>query len=198
MTVTPSEVDYALPTNVDTTSPLVDPSHSELHNSTNRAVVDLNNRVNHIELILAGLTAPEGSIEQARLVANTWQVLGTLTSLASAHTILMPLVWNITERVVTFKGAKASVLTPADADIEVDLVVGTTLTGPAYSSGNQGSILATGKLVIPAGERTSATLGESDFVGQHPINAYVAAYVITAGSTNEPGSDLSIQLNRNL
>jgi len=198
MTVTPSEVDYALPTNVDTTSPLVNPSHSELHNTTNRAVLDLHNRVTQLELVLAGLTAPQGSIEQARLVANTWTIIGSLASLASAKTILMPLIWNITERVVTFKGAKATVLVPADADIEVNLVVGSTLSSPAYDTGTQASILAAGKLVIPAGERSSMTLNESEFTGQHPVNAYVAAYVQTAGSTSAPGSDLTIQLNRNL
>jgi len=198
MTVTPSEVDYGLPTNVDTTSPLVNPSHSELHNNTNRATLDLHSRVSQLELVLAGLTAPEGSIEQARLVANTWSVIGNLNNLASSHTILMPLVWNITQRVVTFKGAKVSVLTPADADIEVDIVVGATLVGPTYDSGSQGSILAAGELVIPAGQHTSVTLTESDFAGQHPVNTYVTAYVRQAGSSNAPGNDLTIQLNRNL
>jgi hypothetical protein len=180
---------------VDTTSPLVDPSHSDLHNQVNRAVSDLNARLNQLELILAGLTAPEGSIEQARLVANTWSALGPL---AANNKILMPLVWNVTERTVTFQAAKATVMSPADADIEVDIVVSAVLSGPNYQSGTQNSILKAGKLVIPAGQYVSASLGPSDFVGDHPVNTYVAAYIEKVGSSAAPGADLTIQLNRNL
>jgi hypothetical protein len=195
MTVTPAGVEYSLPTNIDNTALLTNPSHSELHNDVNRAVLDLTARMSQVELTLAGLTAADGSIEQARLVANTWYLTGALNV---TQTILMPLVWNVTERAATFKSAKASLLTPADADVEVDLVVAGTLSGPTYDETTQTSILAAGKLVIPAGQNVSATLGESDFVANHPMNTYVAAYVEKVGSTDAPGADLTIQLNRNL
>lgn len=195
MTVTPQEVDYNLPTNVDTTSPLVDPSHSELHNNANRATSDLNARVSQLELILAGLTAPQGSIEQARLVANSWTVTGNLVA---DNKLLIPILWNVTERAVSFQAAKATVMSPADADIELDIVVGAALNGPTYDSSTQTSVLKTGKLVIPAGQRNSDTLGISDFKGDHPINTYVAAYVAKVGTGAAPGADLTLQLNRNL
>jgi hypothetical protein len=195
MTVTPGEFAYDLPTNVDTTSPLMDPSHSELHNDVNRAALDLHNRLIQLELILAGLTAPQGSIEQARLVANTWYAPGNLVA---DNKLLMPLIWNLTERSSAFMGAKASLLTAADADIEVDLVVGATLSGPTYNSGTQTSILKTGKLVIPAGWNVSVTLGPDDFIADHPVNTYVVALVEKVGSVAAPGADLTIQLNRNL
>jgi hypothetical protein len=195
MTVTPQEVDYNLPTNVDTTSPLVNPSHSELHNEVNRATSDLNNRVSQLELVLAGLTAPQGSIEQARLVANSWTVAGNLVA---DNKLLIPILWNVTERAVSFQAAKATVITPADADIELNIVVGAVLNGPTYDSSTQTSILKTGKLVITAGQRNSSTLGIPDFKGDHPVNTYVAAYVAKVGSGAAPGADLTIQLNRNL
>jgi hypothetical protein len=195
MTVTPAGVEYSLPTNIDNTAPLANPSHSELHNDVNRAVLDLNARMSQVELTLAGLTAPDGSIEQARLVANTWYLTGAMSV---TQTILMPLIWNVTERAATFKSAKAALLTPADTDVEVDLVVAAMLTGPTYDETTQTSILKAGKLVIPAGQNVSATLGESDFVANHPMNTYVAAYVEKVGSTDAPGADLTIQLNRNL
>ena len=43
--------------------------------------------------------------------------------------LILPLIWNLTERAVTFQAAKATVMTPADADIEIDIVVGAALTG---------------------------------------------------------------------
>jgi len=198
MTVTPAEVDYNLPTNVDTTSPLIDPSHSELHNNVNRAASDLNARVSHLELILAGLTAPEGTIQQARLVAHQWIVRGELTP-EQTHMVLIPPLWNITGRASTFNAAKATVLVPADADILVNMVIGAELSGPEHDhdSGTQTNILKT-PLVIPAGEYYSQTIGPSDFVGDHPTETYIAAFVDSIGSSAARGADLTIQLNRSL
>src|SRR3954469_1428650 len=196
MTVTPqAAADYDLPTNVDTTSPLVDPSHSELHNTTNRAVLDLNNRVGTLEQVLAGLTMPSGSIEQARLAAHQWVGRGLLSA---DQTILMPLIWNMTGRSVTFQAAKATVLTPANADIEVDIVIGSVLTGPTYDVSTQSSILQAGKMVITPGEYFSASLGQSDFGTEQAVGTYIAAYIEKTGSVGSPGADLTLQLNRNL
>jgi hypothetical protein len=198
MTVNPTAGLYELPTDVNTTSPLVDPSHSDLHNQTNNAVLDLNVRTSNLELLLSGLTAPDGSIEQARLVAHQWAVKGPLTGI-TLDAVLIPLIWNITGRVVTFSAAKASVLTPADADIVIDMVIGAEISGPMHDTtgGTQTSILQT-PLVIPAGAYYSATLDKSGFVGDHPIGSYIAAFVEGIGTAGAPGADLSIQLNRNL
>jgi hypothetical protein len=198
MTVTPAEVSYSLPTDVDTSSPLVNPSHSQLHNDVNRAALDLSNRLNHVEQILAGLTAPDGTIQQARLVAHQWFVRGPL-SVEMTHTILIPLIWNITGRPSTFNAVKATVLTPADADITVNLVIGSQLSGPHHDhDGDTQTEILKQKLVIPAGEHYSATIGPDDFVGDHPIETYIAAFIDTVGSPDAPGADLSIQLNRSL
>jgi hypothetical protein len=197
MTVTPAPFDYDLPTNVDTNSPLVNPSHSELHNDVNRAALDLNNRLNAVELMLAGLTAETGPIQQARLVAHEWIVRGPLAA-AQTQMILIPPIWNITGRPVTFEGAKATVLTAADADIVVDMVIGATLTGPAHDTGGSQTSILKVPLKIAAGAYYSATIGQADFVGNQPVNTYVAAFVSSIGSTDAPGADLTIQLNRSL
>lgn len=194
MTVTPTGASYALPTNVDTTSPLVNPSHSDLHNSTNAAVLDINNRLATLELFLAGLTAPNGTLEQSRMVAHQWVLRGNLVA---DNVLLLPMIWNLTGRVVQYRAAKVSLMGAADTDVEVDIVNGAALTGPSFDPVTQTSILKTGKIVVPAGQHTSASLGASDFVGDQPIGSYVVAYVKRVGSST-PGSDLVIQLNRYL
>jgi hypothetical protein len=187
VTVTP------LPTNVDTTSPLTDPSHSTLHNDANRGVNDLADRMVHLEQVIAGLTAPQGTIEQARLNASEWVVRGDVVADGA---LLLPMVWNMTGRSVTFQAAKATLLTPAEDDVEVDIVVGSELAGPEFDDTTQTSVLKA-PLVVRAGEAFSVSLGPDDFDGQHPVNSYVAAYVKTVGA-GAPGVDLVIQLNRNL
>lgn len=198
MTVTPQEVDYALPTNVDTTAPLTNPSHSDLHNGTNRAVLDLNGRVSNLERLLSDLTAPNGSVDQARLAAHEWVVRGPISADGS---ILMPLIWNMTGRSVTFQAAIATVLNPSDADIEVDIVIGSVLSGPVFDPDTQTSILKAGKLVVPANQHLSVDLGVDDFGTEQAVGTYITAYVesVGAGGTGSvPGEDLTIQLNRNL
>jgi hypothetical protein len=200
VTVTPQPPVYDLPVDIDSISPLTNPSHSQLHNTTNRAVLDLNQRVIMTEDIIRGLTAPSGSIQQARLAAHEWAVPGPLQE-NQTHRILIPLIWNLTGRNVEFQAAKITVLTPADEDIKVDIVVGSELTGPEHDhdDGTQTSIFKSGtELVIPAGQYFSPTLVASDFEGVHPTNTYVAAFVEEIGTDAAPGADLTIQLNRNL
>jgi len=197
VTVTPYETGqvYDLPTNIDTITPLSNPSHSALHNATNLAVNDLADRVGHLEQIIAGLTAPSGSIEQARLAAHQWVLRGDLDDTV-VDVLLLPMIWNLTGRTVTFEAAKATILTPAVDDTEIDIVVGSDLTGPTFDTNTQTSVLKA-PLVVPAGQAFSVSLSESDFAGQHPVNTYVTAYVKTVG-TGAPGVDLVVQLNRNL
>ena len=187
---------YGLPTNIDTISPLTNPSHSTLHNDANYAINDLADRVAHLEQIIAGLTAPQGSIEQARLAAHEWVARGDLDS-SVVGVLLIPMIWNMTGRTVTFQAAKATILTPAENDVDIDIVVGSQLNGPDFDSGTQTSVLKAGKLTVPAGEAFSVSLGPSDFTGQQPVNSYIAAYVQAVGG-GAPGVDLVVQLNRNL
>lgn len=196
MTVTP----YDLPIDTGPTSSLTDPPHADLHNKTGLAVNDLGNRVATTETTLIALTAPNGPIDQARLAAHQWVVRGPLL-VAETHKILIPLIWNITGRNVEFEGVKITVLTPADEEIKVDIVVGSTLTGPDHdhSGATQTSIFKTGKQpVIAAGQFFSLTVPPDDFQGNHPMNSYLAAFVEEVGSTTSPGRDLTIQINRSL
>jgi len=186
---------YGLPTNIDTISPLTTPPHSALHNDVNRSVNDLADRVGHLEQIIAGLTAPSGSIEQARLNATEWVLHGDVDG-SVVNVLLLPVMWNLTSRSVTFQAAKATILTPPENDVTIDIVVGSALAGPDFDANNQTSVLEA-PLVVPAGEAFSVSLSEDDFTGQHPVDTYVAAYVAAVGG-GAPGVDLVVQLNRNL
>jgi hypothetical protein len=189
------DVDYPLarPTG---SNPLTNPSHSELHSSTSTAIESIDNRLEILETIVKAITAPDGNIAQARLAAHEWAVHGQLDPVQN-NMLLIPLIWNITGRTVKFDGAKATLLTEADANVVIDIVIGAELSGPEHdeSGGTQTTIL-TSQLVIPAGELVSQTLGPGDFSTDHSINTYVGAFVESIGSASAPGGDLTIQLNR--
>jgi hypothetical protein len=179
--------------NPSTTSPLTNPSHAQLHTDTNTAVVGLGMRLDALE---GAVPRTAQDIEHARLAAHQWTLRGDLVP---DHKMLLPIIWNITGRTVTFEAAKITVLTPADADVVVDIVVGTALDGPMHDhdSGLQTSILKT-PLVIPAGAFFSPTVSKvnDDFVGVQLPETYLAAFCEGAGSPGAPGRDLTIQLNR--
>jgi hypothetical protein len=194
VTVTP----YDLPTNIDTISPLTNPSHSDLHNLANGATLDLDRRVANVESVVRGLTAPSGTIEQARLAAHTVMVRGPVGQELNG-TLLVPVLWNMTGRPVTYQAAKATLLIAADADFEVDIVNGLDVEGNTFDADLHTSILKEGKrLVIPAGEFTSEELHVDDFDGSQAQHTYLAVVVKSMGSVDAPGGSLTVQLNRNL
>jgi hypothetical protein len=185
---------YGLP-DPDPNSQLVEPSHAELHTATNHAIQDMTLRLVALETALAQVTAPDGGIEQARLVSNTWVLPGVLIT-EQTNRILSPVLWNLAGRDAEFSSAKASVmLPPVGGDIEIDIVISTLLDGDAYDlSYGQTSVL-THKLVIPEGANTSSTFLPSDFVGHHSKDNWIGAAVTRIGSETG-GYDLTIQLNR--
>lgn len=189
-----------LPTTVSPTAPLNDPSHAALHNQTNTVLMGVDTRVGVLETTMEGLTEPGGAIDQARLVANTWTVSGTLPSITgTVRKLIIPLLWNISGRNVEFEGAKLTMLTTADRAVIVNIVTGTSLTGAVYDPLTHTTILAAGKqLSIPVGARVSAKLTADDFAGVHGVDSYLAAYVEQIGTSSAPGGDLTIQLNRSL
>jgi hypothetical protein len=178
-----SNITYALDA-PDPNSPLADPSHAGLHQAENTAINLLSQRIGVFEN-----AAPElaSDLQQARLAAHEWPVRGTLMV---DNRLLMPVIWNLTGHAVQFDAAKLSVFIP-----------GGTLSSGDYDIGNtQSSILGAGKLVIPAGEYSSVTVtadgAGGGFVGNMPIDTYVAAVLTQVGSLSAPGADLTIQLNR--
>jgi hypothetical protein len=173
------------------TDPLTSPSHATEHTNLTLAATDLDTRLAQVEQNGLGY---ETDIEQARLVANTWMVRGALTT-GNVNQLIIPLIYNLTDRPVRFEAAMASVLTaPVGAAILVDIVVCSTApTSALYDlTGPQDTIL-TSKLSIAAGSTTSAVA--RTFVGDHAINRWVAAVVTQVGS-GTAGSDLTVQLNR--
>jgi hypothetical protein len=175
------------------TDPLTNPSHATEHSNLTLAATDLDTRLKTVEL--NGLTYAT-NILQARLVANTWMVRGALTT-GNLNKLIIPLLYNLTDRPAKFEAAMASVLTaPTGAALLVDLVVCSSApTSDVYDlSGPQDTIL-TSKLSIAAGTTTSAVT--TTFVGDHAVGRWVAAVVTQIGS-GTAGGDLTIQLNRSL
>ncbi len=173
------------------TDPLTSPSHATEHSNLTLAATDLDTRLKQVEQDGLGY---ETDIEQARLVANTWMVRGALSS-GNVNQLIIPLLYNLTDRPSRFQAAAASVLTaPTGAAILVDIVVcASAPTSALYDlSGPQDTIL-TSKLSIAAGATSSAVT--QTFVGDHAIGRWVAAVITQVGS-GTPGSDLTIQLNR--
>jgi hypothetical protein len=185
---------YNLP-DPDPTSQLVEPSHADLHTATNHAVQDITNRIVALETAVTTTTAPGGSIEQARLATSTWTIFGALVP-ENVNLILSPVIWNITDRPSAFSAAKAAVMLPPNgSDILIDIVTSPLLDGNAYDYVQAQTSILLQRLVIPAGQTTSVTLGPSNFVGEHIRDTWVGAAVTQIGST-DPGYDLTIQLNR--
>jgi hypothetical protein len=190
--VSPDPADYEI-TDPSSTSLLNVPSHAGLHAQANDAVQLLNGRVTVIEQNVNNLWP---QVQQARLVATTWLVPGTLSA-ANNNKLLLPLIWNMTGRAVDFSAAKITIFTPpTGAPITVDILTGTTLSGGMVDVVATDSILTT-PLSIPVGEFYSAeiTAAGSGFVGQHGVGTYVVAAVTGVGS-GTAGADLTIQLNR--
>lgn len=182
---------YNLPT-PSADDPLTDPPHSTLHSSTNSAVNDLDRRVGNIED-----AAPDISVDitQARLASHTVMVRGALgQSLRS--TLLVPVIWNLTGRMVTYQAAKATLTTAADADVVIDIVNGSTLDGPSYDEGLQTSVLADGPLVIRAGQFFSDSVDVDGFVTVQSVGTYVAVVIKELGSVDAPGGSLTVQFDR--
>jgi len=171
-------------TDPDPTDPLVAPSHATLHTAVNAEIRSLTGR---IDALAAKGPQTELDIRQARMAAHEWVVRGPVSG---SGVTMLPVLWNITGRVVEFTGAKLTVLSPATGgDIVVDIKMGTTLGAGA----DQTSILNT-PLMIPAGQYFSATLNEDAFPGVHAMNSYLVASYTSSAST--PGADLTVQLNR--
>jgi len=187
--VSPDAAAYEIP-DPAAGSLLNDPSHSGLHSQTNDAVQLLNGRVTVVETNVNNLWP---QVQQARLVATTWLVPGTLLA-ANNNKLLLPLIWNMTGRSVDFAAAKLTVFTPPTGSaITVDIITGTTLVaGGVIDTASTDSIL-TAPLSIPVGELYSAEV--TTFVGVHAVGTYVVAAVTGVGST-DAGADLTIQLNR--
>jgi hypothetical protein len=177
------------------TDPLTAPPHATEHKNTALAITELDGRLTAVE---AAAPATALNIEQARLVASIWTIRSTLTS-GNLNKLIIPLVWNLTDRPVRFEAAMISVLTPpAGASILVDIVVcASPPTSDGYDlSGPQDTILSGGKLTIAAGSTTSTVVRSGGgFIGDHAVGRWVAAVVTQIGSTT-PGSDLTVQLNR--
>ena len=196
------DVDYAL-VDPSPTSLLTEPSHSTLHSDVNYAVRSLDDRLARVEqnlLYLVGDAQTKGQMEQARRAAHEWVVRGPLVK---DDKLLLPIIWNLTGRAVKYEAAKATVYgTSGSSSILIDIVSGTDLVSDSYDPGTQSSIFKAGGLYIPAGQTTSATVLSTDtgpsegFVGDMPINSYLAAVIRQVGSGAQPGRDLTIQLNR--
>lgn len=200
MSIVPPEIPPADPafyvfTDPATGSPLNDPSHSGLHSRINTAVENLNSRVSVVEGHVNDLW-PE--VQQARLAAHEWPVRGALNG-ADNNKLLMPILWNMTGRVVQFQAAKLTVFTPPVGQaIIVDIVTGTTIAGGVLNTGTMASILDAPMTIIP-GEFTSGTVTQAGGgfagTGVHAVNDFVVAVILQVGTT-DPGADLTIQLNR--
>jgi hypothetical protein len=193
------DVDYRLD-DPSPTAPLsgstTDPAHASLHSDVNYAVRSMDDRLSRVEENLSYLMMPNGGVEQARRAAHEWVVRGPLVK---DDQLLLPIIWNMTGRALTYEAAKATVYTPSGgSDILVDIVTGTDLIGSSYDPGTQSSILAGGGLRIPVGQLTSATVLSSanGFVGSMTNNSYLAAVITQVGSAGSPGADLTIQINR--
>jgi len=190
---------YDLPTTVSPTSPLTDPAHSTLHNDTGAAINSLHLRVSDTEEYLDELIEPDGPIDQARLVAHTFLFKGAVTTAAmSTKPLILPIVWNVTGRTVVFWAAKATVFSPANADLDIDVVVGSSVTGPNFDAGAHTSVLTAGKLTIPSGQYFSTTTVEAGFNASQPVESYMAVYVKDVHGATTAAVDLCVQVNRKL
>jgi len=190
---------YNLP-DPDPNSQLVEPSHAQLHTATNHAINDITSRVVAVETAIAATTAPDGAIEQARLVANTWTVPGNLGE-EHKNIILSPVLWNLGTRDATFDSAKASVMyPPVGGEIQIDIVRSAALVSNEYGTGQAQTSILVQKLVIPDGANFSTTTyGPDKFVGVHTRDTWVSAVITSIGGTGAQqgtGYDLTIQLNR--
>ena len=200
------DVDYALK-DPSPTAPLsgstTDPAHAGLHTDTNYAIHSLNDRLGNVEenvLYLVGDSQTKGQMEQARRAAHEWVLRGPLVK---DDKLLLPILWNLTGRAVSYEAAKATVYgASGSSSILIDIVSGTDLVSDSYDPGTQTSIFKAGGLYILAGQTTSATVKSTDtgsgegFVGDMQDGSYLAAVIRQVGSGAQPGRDLTIQLNR--
>jgi len=184
---------YAL-TNPDPTDPLSTPSHASLHTETNAAVASLGTRMNTVESVTS---AAEIDIKQARRVADTWVIPGTLDG-SIVGVPLLPVLWNLSPRAVEYEALKVSVLdAPTGSNIEVDVLVHFDNyphdTDPNNTS--SGTVLKS-TLKVLVGSYFSETFDANDFITpvQNP-DTYLQIVIKAIGS-GEPGGNMTIQLNR--
>jgi hypothetical protein len=176
----------------DSNDPLTDPPHASLHQQANAAVNDLDSRVGAIE---DQVPVTAENISQARLATHTVMVRGLLTQ-GLTNTLLVPVVWNLTGRTVSYVAAKATNEVAADADLVIDIVSGTELQGNTYNPDLHASVFNDGPMVIPAGEFASPTKTASSFVANMPQETYLTAVITQMGSSDSPGGSITVQIDR--
>ena len=115
----------------------------------------------------------------------------------STKPLILPIVWNVTGRTVVFWAAKATVFSPANADLDIDVVVGSSVTGPNFDAGAHTSVLTAGKLTIPSGQYFSTTTVEAGFNASQPVESYMMAnfgsWLVFNGETAPPLTKVALR-----
>jgi len=186
---------YDIPSVGSGTEPLTAPTnvgHANLHDRVRDAIGNIAVRLNSLETAASNAVM---NIQQARLAALTLSVPGEL---AVTGEIIRPMIWNITGRSVTLVASRITVITPpVGGSVDVDILISPQGPSGAGPMGfDPAGMTVAGSLTIPDGMNVSATLNSFAATTQ-PLNTFVAAIVRSVGAT-APGSDLTIQINRNL